>query len=202
MLAPQSCLTLWDPMDCSPPGPSVHGVLGPTLNYLFKDSVSKYGHIPKYWGLGLQRMTEGGIIQSMGLSRWLSGKEEKSESVNHSVVSDSLRCHELWPTKLLCPRNSPGKNTGVGCHSFLQGSSQPRGWTWVSSITVRFFNVWTTKNLPAMQEMPVNPWDGKIPWRRKWLPTPVFLPGKSHGQRSLVGYSRWGSKRTEHALAA
>ena len=30
---------------------------------------------------------------------------------------------------------------------------------------------------------------GKIPWRRKWLPTPVFLPGKSHGQRSLVGYS-------------
>ena len=33
---------------------------------------------------------------------------------------------------------------------------------------------------------------GKIPWRRKWHPTPVFLPGKSHGQRSLVGYSPWG----------
>ena len=32
---------------------------------------------------------------------------------------------------------------------------------------------------------------GKIPWRRKWQPTPVFLPGKSHGQRSLVGYSSW-----------
>ena len=34
-----------------------------------------------------------------------------------------------------------------------------------------------------------HPWVGKIPWRRKWQPTPVFLPGKSHGQRSLVGLS-------------
>ena len=32
----------------------------------------------------------------------------------------------------------------------------------------------------------------KIPWRRKWQPTPLFLPGKSHGQRSLVGYSPYG----------
>ena len=39
------------------------------------------------------------------------------------------------------------------------------------------------------------PWVGKIPWRRKWQPTPVFLPGKYHGQRSLVGYSPWGRKR-------
>jgi len=33
---------------------------------------------------------------------------------------------------------------------------------------------------------------GKIPWRSKWLPTPVFLPGEFHGQRSLAGYSPWG----------
>ena len=37
----------------------------------------------------------------------------------------------------------------------------------------------------------MNPWVGKIPWRRKWQPTPVFLPGEFHGQRSLVGYSPW-----------
>ena len=37
-------------------------------------------------------------------------------------------------------------------------------------------------------------WVGKIPWRGKWQPTPVFLPGKSHGQRGLVGYSPWGYK--------
>ena len=36
------------------------------------------------------------------------------------------------------------------------------------------------------------PWVGKIPWRRKWQPAPVFLPGESHGRRSLVGCSPWG----------
>ena len=39
-----------------------------------------------------------------------------------------------------------------------------------------------------------DPWVGKIPWRRKWQPTPVFLLGESHGQRSLVGYSPWVTK--------
>ena len=39
-----------------------------------------------------------------------------------------------------------------------------------------------------------NPWAGKIPQRRKWQPTPAFLPGEFHGQRSLVGYSSWGRK--------
>ena len=44
------------------------------------------------------------------------------------------------------------------------------------------------KDLPAMQETR-DPWVRKIPWRREWLPTPVFLPGESHGQRSLEGHS-------------
>ena len=35
------------------------------------------------------------------------------------------------------------------------------------------------------------------PWRRKWQPTPVFTPGKSHGPRSLVGYSPWGRKESD-----
>ena len=53
------------------------------------------------------------------------------------------------------------------------------------------------KNLPAMQETPNDPWVGKIPWRRAWQPTPVFLPGKFHEQRSLVGYSPWGHKESD-----
>ena len=40
-----------------------------------------------------------------------------------------------------------------------------------------------------------DPCVGKIPWRRAWQPTPKFLPGKSHGQRSLMGYSLWGSQK-------
>ena len=42
-----------------------------------------------------------------------------------------------------------------------------------------------------------DPWVRKIPWRRKWLPTPVFLPGEFHGQRSLEGYSPWGCKESD-----
>ena len=40
-------------------------------------------------------------------------------------------------------------------------------------------------------------WVGKMPWRRAWQPTPVFLPGESHGQRSLVGYSPRGHKESD-----
>ena len=54
------------------------------------------------------------------------------------------------------------------------------------------------KNLPAMQPG-FDPWVGKIPWRREWLPTPVFLPGKSHGQRSLVGIAHGGHKKSNRA---
>ena len=53
------------------------------------------------------------------------------------------------------------------------------------------------KNLPAVQETGVQPWAGKIPWSRDWLPTPVFLPGEFHGQRSLEAYSPWGHKKLD-----
>ena len=45
-----------------------------------------------------------------------------------------------------------------------------------------------------------DPWVRKIPWRRKWQLTPVFLPRKSHEQRSLAGYSPWGCKIVRHKL--
>ena len=45
-----------------------------------------------------------------------------------SVVSNSLRPHGLQPTRLLCPWDSPGKNTGVGCHALLQGIFPTQGW--------------------------------------------------------------------------
>ena len=50
-----------------------------------------------------------------------------SVQFSHSVVSNSLRPHELWPTRLLCPWDSPGKNTGVGCHALLQGTFLTQG---------------------------------------------------------------------------
>ena len=55
----------------------------------------------------------------------------------------------------------------------------------------------TAKRLPAVQETGFDPWVGKIPWRRKWQPTPGLLPGKFHGLRSQVGYSPWGRKESD-----
>ena len=57
----------------------------------------------------------------------------------------------------------------------------------------------TVKCLPIMREgrPGFDPWVGKIPWRRKRQPTPVLLPGKSHGWRSLVGYSPRGRKESD-----
>ena len=55
------------------------------------------------------------------------------------------------------------------------------------------------KNPPAKRQKRCrfDPWFGKIPSRRKWQPTPVFLPGESHGQRSLTGYSPWDQKELD-----
>ena len=54
------------------------------------------------------------------------------------------------------------------------------------------------RSLPAsagdINRREFDPWFRKIPWRRKWQPTPIVLPGESHGQKSLVGYSPWGLK--------
>ena len=56
------------------------------------------------------------------------------------------------------------------------------------------------KNLLPIQETQgrrFDPWVGKIPWRRKWQPTPVFLPGKFHGWKSLMGSSPWDRRELD-----
>ena len=62
--------------------------------------------------------------------------------------------------------------------------------------------MWVSGKEPACQcrRQGFSPWVGKIPWRRKWQPTPGFLPGEPHGQMSLAGYSPW-SHRVGHNLA-
>ena len=63
-------------------------------------------------------------------------------------------------------------------------------------LTVLWLPWWLSSNARQRKKCEFHPWVGKIPWRRKWQPTPVFLVGKFHGQRSLAGSSsQWG--RTE-----
>ena len=62
-----------------------------------------------------------------------------------------------------------------------------------SKESITFYILSHTKNLPAIWETGVRPLGQReIPWRREWQPTPVFLPGESHRQRSLAGYNPWG----------
>ena len=75
--------------------------------------------------------------------------------------------------------------------------------SWQNSISLCPASFWaslvaqTVKRLSAMQETWVHSPGWEDPWRRKWQPTPVFLPGKSHGPRSLVGYHPWGGKESD-----
>ena len=67
---------------------------------------------------------------------------------------------------------------------------------WASSVAQ------LVKNLPAMQKTRVDSWVRRISWRRKWQAAPVFLPGESHGQKSLVDYIQsMGSQRVRRDLA-
>ena len=79
---------------------------------------------------------------------------------------------------------------GLG-RSSEEGIGYPLQYSWV------FLVAQTVKNLSAMRETWFDPWVQKIPWRREWQSTPVFLPGKPHGQRSLTGYSLWDGKESE-----
>ena len=75
-----------------------------------------------------------------------------------------------------------------------------RGWTNKDSldhVTLASLVAQRLKRLPAMRETWVRSLGRKIPGRRKWQPTAVFLPGESHGWRGLVGYSPWGHKESD-----
>ena len=91
--------------------------------------------------------------------------------------------HRRQPTRLLCPWDFPGNSTGVDCHFLLQGIFPTQG-----------------LNLGLLHYRQIlyclsHKWAQK--WRRQWQPTPVLLPGKSHGRRSLVGCSPWGQEESD-----
>ena len=84
-------------------------------------------------------------VTSEEVSVTLPLRSKLTESVSWSIVFDFLWPCGLEPARLLCPWNFPGKNSGVGCHSFLQGSSWLRDWTQISCIAGRFSTVWATR---------------------------------------------------------
>ena len=72
------------------------------------------------------------------------------------------------------------------------GGNEDNGFPDGSEVKASAHNAGDPGSIPGS-----DPWVGKIPWRRKWQPIPVFLPGEFHGQRSLEGYSLWGHKESD-----
>ena len=78
------------------------------------------------------------------------------------------------------------------------GKSQ--GWSHCASVTDFLLDFVLCLLCLLNRRCMFSPWVRKIPWRKKWQLTPGFLPEKSYGQRSLVGYSAWGCKESAMAL--
>ena len=110
----QSCPTLCDPMDCSPPGSSVHGVLQARILGWVAISFSRESSRPR-------DRTQVSSIAGRCFNLWVYALHVCE---SRSVKSDSLQHHGLYPARLLCPGYFPGKNARVGSHALLQGIFQ------------------------------------------------------------------------------
>ena len=88
-------------------------------------------------------------------------------------------CQSLCKEKTLCSRSCSQRSNWSMLKSLLSPCVIGFGRQWLRGYSI----------CPQGGSPGFTPWVRKIPWRRKWQPTPVFLPGESHGRRSMVGYS-------------
>ena len=109
------------------------------------------------------------VGQNSGNVHWSESEKNMKEEVRHENLERILNCP------------SPGTSIGT-----LFNQIQGLPW-WLKRWRSRL----------QCRRPRFDPWVGKIPWRRQWLSTPVFLPGESHRQRSLAGYSLWGQKESD-----
>ena len=124
--------------------------------------------------------------------------------VNCSVVSDSLWPRGLGPSRLPHPWDSSGKNTGVGCHALLQGMVPTQESNQILHCRQILYQLSYQEVFPSGSDGKESACSSrdlclirKILWRREWQATPLFLPGKSHGWRSLVDPNPWGHKESD-----
>ena len=103
---------------------------------------------------------------------------------SYLLVTGRIRKDRCYKMDFALRDSQGGGRSGTRCFVYLLP-------TWASLV------VQTVKNLPVMQETRVWSLDQEDPWRRKWQPTPVFLPGEFHGQRSLADYGSWDPKESD-----
>ena len=145
--AAQSCPTLFDPMDCSPLGSSVHGI------------------------------SQARILEWVATPFSRGSSQHRDRTRSPALQADSL----------------PSEPLGI---PYIMDKS-----SWVSPLSCSIISdhrvAQMIKHLSAMRETQVQSLGAEDPWRRKWQPTLVFLPGKFHEQRSLAGYSPQACKESD-----
>ena len=146
-------------------------------HYLYSDSFNKYlsiSYVP-------------GIVLGWGYKRWKYGRRKRGEG-NSCNTGIAIGSWVHWNTLNVTETADPWARVDLGQAGSKQGL--PR-----DSVV---------KNSPAVQgrrRCRLDPRVGKIPWRRARQPTPVFLPGESHGQTSLAGYNPQGRRESDTAKA-
>ena len=163
----QSCPTLCNPLDCSPSGSSIHGTLQ-------------------------ARIVEWTVMPSSRGSSQLRDRTSPAPAGGFFTTSTTQEAHlkpGLGPNGSSPLPSPPGTTTQAQVHSHSLVCNKPKQSPWGCPGD-------TSGKAHACQcrrykRRGLHPWVGKIPWRRKWQPTAVFLPGESHGKRSLAGYCPW-----------
>ena len=119
----------------------------------------------------------------------MGGKLLKSKFVLRYAINLRRQWH---PTPVLLPGKSHERRSLVGATGSIRVG---RDWSDLAAgdASGKESACWSRRQ----KRLRFNPWVGKTLWRRKWQPTAVVLPGKFHGQRSLVGYSLWGHKEPD-----
>ena len=188
MKVTQSCPTLCDPMDYI-----AHGILQAIILEWVAFSFSRGSSKPR-----IEPRSPALQVDSS------PAEPQESGSVSRSVVPDSLWPRGLQPTKLLCPWDFPGKDTGVGSHFLLQGILPIH----VSYTAGRFFTYWATRK-PIRE---AQKWiaSGNSPYDTESSTHALRQPGEVGGEREVqeggdmcipMADSCWWQKPTQHCKA-
>ena len=182
LICPHSCQIPSEPLPCVCPSPSD---VFQMCEYDMKAPISK-----PLWTEAPAFGAPGSSLRSFPIDRWMDGWMEPSHIT--AVVPSSQRSPSFWQKghqKLLSSEWGQWKKAGEKINLQLNpGMGLPWG-------------LGRKESTCQCRRCRFDPRVRKIPWRRKWQPTPVLLPEKSHGQRSLADYSPSGHKRVGHNLA-
>ena len=155
----QSCPTLCDPMDCSSPGSSVHGIFQARLLEWVATSFSRGSSWPRDC-----------TLQADALPSEPPGKPLEKEMATHSSVL-------AWR---IPGAEEPGGLPSMGSHRVLHDWSDLAAAAACGSVVKKKKSTFWCRRCKRHR---FYPWVWKILWRRKWQPTPVVLPRKTHGKR-------------------